>query len=360
MREWWQGEWLGQVHHQARWVQVVAANEDPTRRLLMNPPISRGQLWAIVLAAGEGARLAALTRNVHGSEVPKKFASLFGGQTFLQQTLERIAPLVPSHRTVVVVADDRIDLATDQTRCFPGVEIVAQPRNRGTAAGVLFPLLHVLARDPEARVLVFPSDHHFRRESVFVAAARRAVRAAAAAPARVTLLGAVADSPATDLGWIVAGRGWGPAMAQARRVEHFVEKPDPARAVDLLRRGGLGNTLVLAARGRALWNLARRHVPNVVDDLTPYTARIGQADGRARLAEIYDRIPAADLSRDILQPASGLTVVPMLDAGWSDCGTPERLLQALHGTDHLPCLLAKVTRPPAMPDQVSDGRQITT
>jgi mannose-1-phosphate guanylyltransferase len=318
----------------------------------MNPPRYRGQLWAIVLAAGEGSRLAALTRNVHGREVPKQFASLCGGETFLQKTMQRIAPLVPSDRTVVVVADNQLDLAQGQLALFSGVEIVCQPRNRGTAAGVLLPLLHVLARDPEARVLVFPSDHHFRRDSAFVAAARRAVHAAEETASGVALLGAVADAAATDLGWIVAGRMCAPATARARRVEHFVEKPDPERAADLLRRGGLWNTLVIAARGRALWDLARQHVREVADRLTPYAAGIAGSDSRALLQRIYDRLPDADLSRDILQAATGLTVVPMLEAGWSDCGTPERLFQALEGTDHLPRLLARVSRSLPAPEPV--------
>jgi mannose-1-phosphate guanylyltransferase len=317
----------------------------------MNPPVPRGQLWAIVLAAGEGTRLAALTRNVHGRDVPKQFASLCGGETFLQKTLQRIGPLVRSDRTVVVVADNQIDLARDQLAFFPGVEIVCQPRNRGTAAGVLLPLLHVLARDPDARVLVFPSDHYFRRESAFVAAARRAVRAAEEMPGGVALLGAAAETAATDLGWIVPGRACAPAAAGARQVEYFVEKPAPDRAADLLQRGSLWNTLVIAARGRALWDLARLHVPEVADQLTPYAAGIGRPDSRALLQRIYDHLPTADLSRNILQAASGLTVVPMLDAGWSDCGTPERLFQALHGTDHLPRLLAQVSRPRPTADQ---------
>jgi mannose-1-phosphate guanylyltransferase len=318
----------------------------------MNPPETHGQLWAIVLAAGEGTRLAALTRNLHGREVPKQFASLCaGGQTFLQQTLARIAPLVPPQRTVVVVADNRMELASEQLAFFPGVEIVRQPSNRGTAAGVLLPLLHVLARDPEARVLVFPSDHHFRREAAFVDAARRAVRAAEATARGVALVGAVADAPATDLGWIIAGRPCTPSATRARCVDHFVEKPAPERAIELLRQGGLWNTLVIAARGTALRDLARRHLPDLVERLAPYAERIGRPDSGRLLREIYDHLAAADLSRNMLEPARDLAVIPMLDAGWSDCGTPERLIQALRGTDHLPRLLARITRPARTEDR---------
>jgi mannose-1-phosphate guanylyltransferase len=296
---------------------------------------ARGQLWAIVLAAGEGTRLAELTRLLHGRDVPKQFARLWGAQTFLQRTLVRISGLVPASRTVVVVGEHHVALATDQLTPFPGVQIVRQPMNRGTGPGVLLPLAHVLARDPQARVLVFPSDHEVRRVDPFLDAARRAVLAAEEAHCGVALLGSVAEAPASDLGWILAGPACGPAAARAHLVDRFVEKPDEAQALALLRNGALWNTLVLAARAGALWDLAQRHVPAMVERLAPYLQSIGQPDSPRLLREIYDHLPAADLSRDILEPARGLAVVPMLDAGWSDCGTPERLVRALHDTGDL-------------------------
>ena len=134
---------------------------------------TRGNLWAIVLAGGEGTRLAALTRAIYGRDVPKQFAAVGSARSFLQETMVRIASLVPSARTLVVVSEKHARLAIEQLQAFPGVEIVLQPANQGTTAGVLLPLAHVLGRDPEAVVTVFPCDHRFGRESVFFAAVRR-------------------------------------------------------------------------------------------------------------------------------------------------------------------------------------------
>src|SRR6185369_1596128 len=100
-----------------------------------------------------------------------------------------IAALVPPERTVVVVADGYAALAEEQLALYPGVEIVRQPANRGTGAGVLLPLAHVLARDPAARAVVFPSDHHVHREAPFIDAVERALLAAELSGTGVTLVG---------------------------------------------------------------------------------------------------------------------------------------------------------------------------
>jgi mannose-1-phosphate guanylyltransferase len=308
----------------------------------MNQEATTGQRWAIVLAAGEGTRLSALTEALHGRPVPKQFAALCGSRSFLQKTIDRIEPIIPAHRTVVVVAESQLALAHEQLAGYAGIEIVAQPGNRGTAAGVLLPLMHVLARDPEAEVVVLPSDHHVEREPAFLDAIRRAFRASELAPSRIALVGAAAEGAAVDLGWIACRASYGPAAAQARRVQRFVEKPVAAVALELLRAGALWNTLVIAADGQALLRLARRHVPEAARQLTSYRAVLGQDEAQAVLRAIYRSLPSVDLSRDMLQPARGLAAVAMVDAGWSDCGTSERLFRALRITGELSDLIARL------------------
>src|SRR5712691_5007185 len=115
--------------------------------------------WAVVLAAGDGARLRPLTRLLYEQDLPKQFAVIEGGRSLLQSTLDRLAARFPAERTVVV-GKSQETVARHQLRDFAGVEIVAQPRNLGTGPGLLLPLARVRAREPGARVAVFPSDHH--------------------------------------------------------------------------------------------------------------------------------------------------------------------------------------------------------
>ena len=148
-----------------------------------------GDLWAIVLAGGEGTRLSEVTRALEGRCIPKQFASYGTDRTFLQRTMDRVGALAPSGRTVVVVSDRHRELARRQLEQFACVEIVGQPANRGTAPGVLLPLAHVLARDPGARVAIFPSDHDVRQVAPFRDAVMRAVAAAAHTPSGAALGG---------------------------------------------------------------------------------------------------------------------------------------------------------------------------
>jgi mannose-1-phosphate guanylyltransferase len=304
-------------------------------------------LWAVVLAAGQGSRMTQVTHLLCGRPLPKQFAPLLSERTLLQETMDRIGRQIPPERTVVVVGEGYEDLARLQLREFDGVEVVAQPADRGTGPGVLLPLCHVLARDPRAMVAVFPSDHHFRNVDPLRAAIAQAVNASERAPSGLALLGAKADRPASDLGWIV------PAVEEGGTtlVRRFVEKPAEATASLLLSAGGLWNTLVMVGAGSALWNLCHTHLPVQTRAFATYIERVRADEASQWRARLYKDLLPADFSRAVLQNATGLAVVPLVDAGWFDCGTPERLVEWLRATaDHaniLPRLGPMAARPAA-------------
>jgi mannose-1-phosphate guanylyltransferase len=320
------------------------------------PERDHAQGWAIVLAAGEGQRLARVTRALYGHDVPKQFAALDGDQTMLQQTMGRAARITAPERTVVVVAaGEQAGLAREQlAEEHPRARLVEQPRNVGTLAGLLLPLAHVLRASPRAQVVVYPADHHFRRLAPFVAAVHDALEAIAQAPAGVVLVGASADRPATDLGWILRGQALD-AEARARAVECFVEKPAPASAAQLLACGALWNTLVIAMDGAAFWESALTAHPVLESPFERYRASIGTACEEAVRREIYSDLPTLDLSRDFLARRQGLAVVELADAGWSDCGTPERLFETLAHGPNLERLLGRLGAGGAPPAALERG-----
>jgi mannose-1-phosphate guanylyltransferase len=277
-------------------------------------------LHAIVLAAGEGSRVRSLTKNADGVCVPKQFFAVDGQRTMLGWTLDRATRLVPKERVVVVVAKEhdgwwRRDLAD-----LPAENVVIQPFNRGTAVGLLLPFLKVLQRDPQARVVVLPSDHHVADEEALERTIHEALGAVHLDGKRVVLLGAVPQEPDTEYGWIAASG----AVDGLREVTAFVEKPDRETARALMDGGAILNTLILVADGASLLGLFTAHLPGVLDALLRWRddARVPERE----LEDLYRSLPAHDLSRDVLRlSCERLSVLPVLDSGWSDLGTPDRL-----------------------------------
>lgn len=280
-------------------------------------------LWAIVLAGGEGSRLAETSRRMYGTCLPKQFLSFGRERTFLQATVDRLQPVIAPEHTVVVVARQHESIARQQLSEFPAMEIVAQPRNLGTGPGVLLPLAHVLRRDASADVALIPSDHDFRSPRPLLEALLRAQRAARHHRGMV-LLGAVAEAPASDLGWIVPQRRSLPGTAVSS-IREFVEKPSPALAASLFAQGALWNTMLSVTPASVLWGLARQQLPRQTELLERYAHALDQPVAAQLLEDTYRELPSADFSRDLVAAARGLWVTQMPDSGWSDCGTPERL-----------------------------------
>ncbi|MET0411251.1 MAG: sugar phosphate nucleotidyltransferase [Polyangiaceae bacterium] len=300
------------------------------------------EVCTIVLAAGEGMRLRDLTRALHGEDLPKQFARIQRCGSLLQRTLSRARAWSRPEHTFVVVAAERADIARRQLPPGNAPEIVLQPRNVGTAAGILLPLARVLERSPDAQVVILPSDHYVRDEAAFARSIRNAL-ASARVSQRISLVGAVPEHAETQYGWIATAPG---ARSSSLRITSFVEKPEAALAATLFSQGALWNTFIMAGAARTFEALAGRHLPFEASLFDRYRQAIGGPLERCSLAELYERLEPSDFSRDVLQASSDLCAVRLSPCGWSDWGTPERVLASLDGTSELLPLLRRLERSP--------------
>lgn len=305
-----------------------------------------GSTWAVVLAAGEGRRLRSLTHALYGRDLPKQFAEIEPGKSMLQATLDRIAPLVPARRTVVVVDRSQADDARPQLERYPGVDLALQPRNRDTAAGILFPLARILARDRDARVAIFPSDHYVPRPAPFVAAARASLGEAERTGDRVTLLGVVPEEAEGEYGWIVPGRTIDGPTAGLATVREFIEKPEPSAARDLFERHALWNTFVSVGRVQAFFAMAERCVPALSGLFRSYAAGFGESGDRLVLDAMYESMASVNWSRAVLEQAGeSLATLPVDGSGWSDWGSPDRVFRSLEAAGAAATLRARLHTP---------------
>ena len=290
------------------------------------------RLWSIVLAGGEGERTRAFVEEWLGHHKPKQYCVFAGTRSLFQHTVDRADALgSPEHRVVVAAPEHRGHVLEQLAGRGEG-RVLFQPKNRGTAPGVFLALTHVLARDPNATVVIYPSDHFVYPESAFLNVVRNAVRGAQRYPDGAVLLGVRPSTSETDYGWIVPSPG--EPNEPTRRVDAFLEKPPRRLAEEVLRKGALWNTLIVASKVDALWALGWRCLPEIM----PAFVRLWEAlrGGRddAVLEDIYRTLPARDFSSDLLQRASDrLRVLEMNGVWWIDWGRPERILETLRALE---------------------------
>ena len=280
-------------------------------------------LWSLVLAAGKGTRLSALTGGL-----PKQFWSPDGGRTLLDQTVDRLAPLSPRSRRVTIVDRSQAQFVSRMPRRREFGEVVYQPDDRGTAVGVLLGLTAILQEDPSAIVLVTPADHGVRELRLFRRSVERAaakVQTAASGWGDVVLFGTRPSAPTCDYGWITRANGRTASASTWHSILEFREKPDAEEARRLFEAGAVWNTMVLVGRAESVFAACTRCLPALAE--TFYAARqMGPAPRQSFLSSRYPTMTRSDFSRDVLSRTTGLVVETWpREMGWSDLGTPERL-----------------------------------
>jgi mannose-1-phosphate guanylyltransferase len=314
--------------------------------------------WVLVLAAGDGARLASLTTDQRGRAVPKQFCSLNGGHSLLQASLRRSQKMVRRDRICVIVARGHEHYWRRTLRAFPAAGVIVQPRNRGTANGLLLGVLRILERDPLARIIFLPADHHVLNEQTLIGSVRTAAALLGRDPKgalreRLLLIGIAPEEADPDLGYIVQGAPLGDGI---RRVVEFVDQPTAAVARTLIARGAVWNSFILAAHGTAVVACIRQRFPQMVDDMIR-AIRLDATHGTCALEDLYEHLAAVDFSQSVAQGAEpSLCVYTAPPCGWTHLGTPRGVGAALHrlwtsqrrtplwGTSHAPAFVNLASR----------------
>ena len=272
-----------------------------------------GGIYPVIMCGGSGTRLWPLSRQSY----PKQFSALFPGGSLFQRTIERLVeteladPLLLTNEAFrFIVAEQLSDAGAQPTH------IVIEPEGRNTAPAVAA-AAHLLARtDPDGVMLVLPSDHVIRDSEAFLAAVAHAVEAARAG--QVVTFGIKPDRPETSYGYIELADAPGEG---AQPFVRFVEKPDMARAEEMLASGRyLWNSGMFVFSVRAVLEAFSAHAEAVNG-----AAAASVADGRTDLCffrldpEAYAQCPDISIDYAIMEHVQG-TVVPV-DCGWNDLGS---------------------------------------
>lgn len=288
------------------------------------PAVRDGHLWAALLAGGDGVRLRALTQRIAGDSRPKQFCRIVGATSLFRQTRTRLEPLFSRDRQVSVLTRAHERYYCEDVAEAIDSPVLIQPLNCGTGIAMILALVYILDRDPDAVLAFFPCDHYYSNDDSFRLTIRSAAACARQHPDSIILVGAEAEYPEVEYGWIEPGAVISrTSIGPLSKVDRFWEKPPLHQARALMGRGCLWNTFVTFGRAAAFLDMLCSQIPEAVISVT-------QAVANSTLETVYGLLPPVDFSHDVLaHQTHRLLVLRDRMSGWADLGSPARVLKTL-------------------------------
>ncbi len=272
--------------------------------------------YAVILAGGSGTRLWPKSRD----NTPKQFLKLGGDRTMMQGAVDRILPLIPWERLIVVTNEKYVQDVRAQLPEIPQENIVAEPDKRDTALAMALGALIAKNRDPEAVVVNIASDHVLLNEDEY----RRVVSAAVALASQkshLVTVGITPTGPNVNFGYIQANGDLTEVNGYtARLVQSFKEKPDKTTAEQFLAAGNYyWNANMYTWHVDAIWEAFERHMPSMMPALEKIDAAVGTDHFESVLAEVYADAEKVPIDIAISEKADNLVLFAG-DFGWDDIG----------------------------------------
>ncbi len=270
--------------------------------------------WCVLLASREDPQGPDVTAQARGvAQTPARAPA-----DPMTATLRRAATVTSLDRIAAVIAPPA-GSRQDPLRGLGVRNFVVQPRDMGTAYEVLLALLTLETRlSASTTVLFLPGDFVVDDEEVMTNSLMSMAEWISDDPGQVYLLGAVAQGPHDQLGYIVP---WNDAMLMPTSVYEFVERPDVFQARKLIQAGGLWNTFIFGASVASLIQLFR---PEFDGAMTGMRAALRSDAPELNLVRAYDGLTPADFSRDVLaRQTDNLRVLRLLRCGWWPLKSPK-------------------------------------
>jgi mannose-1-phosphate guanylyltransferase len=268
--------------------------------------------YAVIMAGGIGSRFWPMSRSAE----PKQFLDILGtGRSLIRMTFDRLEKLVPADRILVVTNARYRDQVATHLPEMPVENILCEPFMRNTAPCIAYANAVIASRDPEAAVVVAPSDHLIVDEQGFLDVCMTALDTTRNTTSLVTL-GIQPTRPDTGYGYIQYEEPHDEDQPEVRPVKTFTEKPDLATAEAFLASGEF-----CWNSGIFVWSLSNiqaafeTHLPDML-------AEFADADlsNPAELNAVYGNCDSISIDYGIMEKASHVQVV-LCDIGWSDLGT---------------------------------------
>ena len=278
--------------------------------------MAKPNYYGLILAGGRGTRFWPRSRKRHAKQV---LNIGIGETTLIQDTVERLAPLIPPERIWILTNDFVRDEIVRQLPNVPPHQIVAEPAQRNTAPAIGL-AAHILESiDPDAIFGVFPSDHVIGKPKRFLSLVRAAFRAAE--KDLISVLGVAPRWPETGYGYVEFPKGTPEGKLQAVPVKRFREKPELKEAKKFVRAGHFyWNAGMFFWKASTILDGLRLHLPKtatLLSSLPPFRHK----DFAARVAEVFPLCENISIDYAVLQRADNVVGIACDDFGWNDVGS---------------------------------------
>jgi len=279
--------------------KITARNQE---KIVMK--IDKNKIFAVIMAGGKGERLWPLSTE----ERPKPLISLNGQQTLLEDTVQRLFPLLNAEN-VFVITDDKSAVQARAILMLPEKNIIAEPCRRNTAPCIALAaaLIHRKCRD--ATMIILPADHRITPVKRFQEDLLECIEQAQSGS--LTILGVTPDKPATGYGYINAGEKIAPGIY---KVNAFKEKPDFETAREYMMDGNYWwNCGIFVWQVRAIAEAFRKYNPALHEKMKAWS------EGKEYRND-FESCEKISIDYAIMEKADNV-VVKQASFQWSDLGT---------------------------------------
>lgn len=283
-------------------------------------------LHIVIMAGGVGSRFWPASRE----DNPKQFLDILGtGKSLIQMTWDRFAEAIPPERMYISTHEKYTELIATHLPSVVKKNILTEPERRNTAPCLAYAALHIHAENPNATILVLPSDHQIEQEDKFLDAIA-AANTFAKANKSIMTLGMKATRPDTGYGYIrldkenvVEGK------YDIYKLKRFTEKPDKETAMDFIKSGDyVWNAGIFLFGAGTIIEAFQELAPEVIEPFMQEAGKIGSPGETEYIRAVYSECPSISIDYAIMEKTPDAWCLPV-EIGWSDLGTWNSLFNLL-------------------------------
>ncbi|MBY0244810.1 MAG: mannose-1-phosphate guanylyltransferase [Sphingobacteriaceae bacterium] len=273
--------------------------------------------FVLIMAGGIGSRFWPVSR----TEFPKQFIDFFGiGKTLIQSTFERFSDICPEENIFIITNDIYVDLIREQLPNISENQILTEPVMRNTAPCIAYGVMKIAQINPNANIIVAPSDHTIGNPIQFTKSLQQALEATSKNDCLVTL-GIKPNRPDTGYGYIQYKEEAIQTDAELLKVKVFTEKPNLELAQSFLKSGDfLWNAGIFIWSAKSIINAFEKYLPETFEIFQQGNSVYNTADEKAFINNAYFQCTNISIDFAIMEKAENVYVLPS-DFGWSDLGT---------------------------------------